>query len=88
MNVVKDERHRGKNFQTGLGEDTFGKIVYEESKYIDTDGFLSSQPQPRAKGFGSGDAHRVSEFTQDFKVKKHRETLMVRLLSSFNSPFI
>mgnify|MGYP001321392303 CR=1 FL=1 len=56
------------------------KWLYGGEKYIDRTMYLTTQPPDTRKlGFGSRDAYRSDEFTQDMEVQKWRERLRTEM---------
>lgn len=85
----RDDREKGLQFQvefpkSGMGGARDNKALFEREhkwlfggeKYVDVTGYRLSQPlDQRKKGFGSSDARRRDEFSNDIEVQKWRERI-------------
>ena len=89
----KDTRLKGQQFKASFPKqgiagarpnealfDKTYKWLYGGEKYVDRTMYLKTQPlDQRKKGFGSRDAFRSDEFTQDIEVQKWRERLRTEM---------
>lgn len=87
--AVREDREKGRQFKTSFPKsgmagardnkalfDREHKWLFKKEKYVDNAGYRLSQPlDERKKGFGSSDAHRRDEFSNDCEVQKWRERL-------------
>jgi hypothetical protein len=65
----------------------FSKLSYVAEGYFETNKYITTQPLDKRKlGFGTKDAHRRDEFSNDIRTEQYRETLRKEKLLTAETP--
>lgn len=65
----------------------FSKLSYVAEGYVETNKYITTQPLDKRKlGFGTKDAHRRDEFSNDIRTEQYRETLRKEKLLTAEGP--